>query len=141
MDKLLRVTSFRGVYLEYLLTWLVLSFFNQFFHLCQISYLYNRYQVPVLYRRSLMYTNMFQKFLQVQPVSQLIVSSSYLFSQILTLSRMGVFEAAHGWGSQKGPLPKICHKYPTKMKLGTVIPYLQKMQKIYESRDTLLKFC
>ena len=39
------------------------------------------------------------------------------------------------------PLPKICHIYPTMMKLGTVIPYLKKIQKIYESRDTLLEFC
>ena len=43
---------------------------------------------------------------------------------------MGFFEAAHGWAD------KICHPYPTKMKLGTVIPYPKKIQKIYESRDT-----
>ena len=39
------------------------------------------------------------------------------------------------------PLPKICHTYPIMMKLGTVIPYLKKIQKIYESRDTPLDFC
>ena len=60
---------------------------------------------------------------------------------LLTLFRMGLFGAAHGWGSQKGPLPKFCHTYPTMMKLGTVIPYLKKMQKIYKSRDTSLEFC
>ena len=31
-----------------------------------------------------------------------------------------------GRGS-KSPLPKICHTYPTMMKLGTVTPYLKKM--------------
>ena len=36
------------------------------------------------------------------------------------------------------PVPKICLTYPTMMKLGTVIPYLKKIQKIYESRDTPL---
>ena len=36
------------------------------------------------------------------------------------------------------PLPKICHTYPTMMKLGTVIPYLKKIPKICESRDTPL---
>ena len=42
-------------------------------------------------------------------------------------SRMG--------GGQKGPpLKSVTH--PTMMKLGTVIPYLKKIQKIYESRDT-----
>ena len=57
---------------------------------------------------------------------------------------MGFFDAAHGWGGggQKGPpLPKICHTYPTLMKLGTVIPYPKEIQKIYESRDTPLEFC
>ena len=62
-------------------------------------------------------------------------------SNCLTLFRMGFFGAAHGWGGQKGPLPKICYTYPTMMKLGTVIPYPKKIQKIYESRDTPLEFC
>ena len=39
------------------------------------------------------------------------------------------------------PLPKIPHTYPTMMKLGTVIPYLRKIQKMYKSRDTSLEFC
>ena len=42
-----------------------------------------------------------------------------------------------GWGF----LPKICNAYPTMMKRGTVIPYLKKIFKIYESRDTPLEFC
>ena len=49
---------------------------------------------------------------------------------------MGIFGADHGWGAKKAPLPKICHKYPTMMKPATVIPYLKKIQKIYESRET-----
>ena len=61
----------------------------------------------------------------------------------LTLFRMGIFGAAHGWerGAKKAPLPKICHTYPTMMKLGTVIPYPKKIQKIYESCDTPFEFC
>ena len=58
----------------------------------------------------------------------------------LTLFRMYIFGAAHGWrkggGGGRPPLPKICHTYPTMIKLGTVIPYLKKLQKIYDSRDT-----
>ena len=54
---------------------------------------------------------------------------------------MGIFGAAHGLGGGRGgakrpSLPHICHTYPTMMKFGTVIPYLKKIQKIYESRDT-----
>ena len=44
-------------------------------------------------------------------------------------------------GGKGLPLPKICHTDPTMVKLGTVIPYLKKIQKIYESRDTPLEFC
>ena len=60
---------------------------------------------------------------------------------ILTLLRMGLFGAANGWEDKKAPIPKICHTYPAVIKLGTVIPYLKKIRKIYESRDTLLEFC
>ena len=41
----------------------------------------------------------------------------------------------------KKTLSKICHIYPTKMKLGTIIPYLKKTQKVYESRDVPHEFC
>ena len=60
----------------------------------------------------------------------------------LTLFRMGFFGAAHGWGGPKEtPVPKMCHTYPTMMKLDTFIPYTKKIQKIYESRDTPREFC
>ena len=49
---------------------------------------------------------------------------------------MGHFGVAHEWGrggggggGKKTSLPKICHAYPTIMKLGTGIPYLKKIQK------------
>ena len=60
------------------------------------------------------------------------------------LFRMGFFGAAHGWGAVKAPLPKICHTYPTVMKLGTVIPYpkkIQKKKKKNESYETPFEFC
>ena len=46
-----------------------------------------------------------------------------------------------GGGCKKDPLPKICHTYAAMLKLGTVIPYLKKIQKLYESWDTSLDFC
>ena len=57
---------------------------------------------------------------------------------------MGFSGAADGWvgrGGQKGApsLKPVTH--PAMMKCGAVIPYLKKIQKIYESRDTLLEFC
>ena len=54
---------------------------------------------------------------------------------------MGFFGAAHGWGGFLAALPKIRHTYPTMMELGTVIPYLRKIQKMYKSRDTYLDSC
>ena len=62
----------------------------------------------------------------------------------LALFRMGFFGAAHLWvggGQKDSPLPKICHTYPTMMKLRIVILYLKKIQKLYKSRDTPLEFC
>ena len=77
-----------------------------------------------------------QRFIQ----AVLLMSVS---ERTLTLFRMGIFGAAHGWGWGVGgqKMPKICHTYPAMMKLGTVIPYLKKIQKLYDSRDTLRDFC
>ena len=38
--------------------------------------------------------------------------------------------------TEKGP-PKICHTYPTTMKLGIVIPYISKIQKIHNVTQPL----
>ena len=62
-----------------------------------------------------------------------------LVGLLLTLFMMGLFGAALGWGRPL-PLPKICHAYPAMMKLSTIISYLKQIQKIYESRDTPLKW-
>ena len=56
----------------------------------------------------------------------------------LTVSQMGLFGAAP---ERPASFYKIRHVYPTMMKLSTVMPYLKKIQKIYESRDSLLEFC
>ena len=69
---------------------------------------------------------------------------SHLLNKFLTLFRMGLFGAAHGWGEggeASPPLPKICQIYHTMMKLATVITYQKKIQNMYESRDTPLQFC
>ena len=48
--------------------------------------------------------------------------------------------AGGGRGAKRSP-PKICHTYPTMMNFDTVISYLKKFQKLYESLDTPLGFC
>ena len=45
-----------------------------------------------------------------------------------------------GGGVAGRPPSKICQTYPTMMKLGTVIPDLKKIKKIYESRDKTPEF-
>ena len=50
---------------------------------------------------------------------------------------MGFFGATHGCMDKKAPLSKICHTYPTLLKLGAVIPYLKNIEKAHKSRDTL----
>ena len=44
-------------------------------------------------------------------------------------------------GGAKRPLSLKSVTHPTMMKLGTVISYPKKIQKIYESLDTPLEFC
>ena len=53
---------------------------------------------------------------------------------------MGYFETAHRRGAKRPTFPKICPTFATMMKLGRVIPYLKKIQKISESRGTPLEF-
>ena len=82
--------------------------------------------------------------MQIEVFSRILtnMSKQKLAISKLTLFRMGLFGAAHGWeGGQKIPLPEIFHTYPAVIKLGTVIPYLKKVQKIYKLRDTPLEFC
>ena len=64
--------------------------------------------------------------------------SSYI---LLNPIQEGPFRGGSRMGVQKGPLLKFCHTYPTMMKLGTVIPYLKKIKKIYEPLDTTFEFC
>ena len=52
----------------------------------------------------------------------------------LTIFRMGIFCLLKdgGWGGRKtsgSSHPKICHRYPTMIKLGRVIPYLKRFKK------------
>ena len=63
------------------------------------------------------------------------------FIIFLALFRMGFFGGGRRGEAKRFPLPKICLTYPAMMKLGAVIPYLKKIQKIYESRDTFHKSC
>ena len=60
----------------------------------------------------------------------------YFYSSIisiLTLFRMVLFWVAHGWreGSKKTPFPKMCHTYISIIIIGTVMPYLKKIRKVF----------
>ena len=47
------------------------------------------------------------------------IVSLRLIHSYLSLFRMGIYGAVHGWrGAKKARLPKICHTYPTMMKLA-----------------------
>ena len=60
----------------------------------------------------------------------------------LTLFRRSLFMAVHDRGrGKKTFFPKIFQIYSTMVKLGTVIPYLKKMQQIFKSRGMSLEFC
>ena len=52
----------------------------------------------------------------------------------------GSFRGCSRLCEQKVPFHKVCHSYPPLIKLGTVIPYIKKIQKTYRSRETLSYF-
>ena len=53
----------------------------------------------------------------------------------------GLFEGCSQiGGAKRPPLPKICHTCPAMMKLGTIMLYIERIQKLYEPRDTPLEF-
>ena len=64
-----------------------------------------------------------------------------MFYELKEVKYFNPIQDGHFRGQKGPPLPKICHTYPAMMKLGTVITYLKKIQKIYESRDTHPEFC
>ena len=59
---------------------------------------------------------------------------------LLIIFRLGLFGLLTDQGAKISPTPKICHTYPTMMKVSKVTPYLTKIQNIYKSHDTPIKF-
>ena len=53
----------------------------------------------------------------------------------------GPFRGCSGMEGKKAPLPKIGYTNATRIKVGTVIPYIKNIQKIYEPRDIPLEVC
>ena len=78
-----------------------------------------------------------------------ILHVSIQFRRVLTLLRWafskllmdGGGEGGRGVGCRKALFSKIFHAYAAMMKLGTLIPYQEKIQKIYKSWDASIKFC
>ena len=90
--------------------------------------------------------HLFMSYPSIWEINHLWMNEFLVLNNVfLTLFRMDFFGASHRWvgdgGGKGSPLPKICHTYPEMMKLGTVIPYLRRICKIYESRDNPLEFC
>ena len=106
------------------------------------SYFYRFLEIPTWRKWALVFLQVPKKrvfkLLSLKFFLQLNSNSTF---KALTLFRLGLFGAAHGWGTvfgKKVPLPKIYYTYPVTIKLGIVIPYLKKIQKTCESRDTPL---
>ena len=68
-----------------------------------------------------------------------------LITPCIALLRMGHFWASHDrgrrWEGLKGTPSLKSDTHPTMMKLGTVVPNLKKIKKVYETRNAPLKFC
>ena len=85
--------------------------------------------------------SLFFWFYVIIELLSLKLPDKYIFS--VNHIQVGSFWGCSRIGVHKCPpplLPKICHTYPTMMKLSTVIPCLTRIQNIYKSRDTTVKF-
>ena len=71
-------------------------------------------------------------------MNSLLLKDMRLFYNLNPILDGLLTDGGGGWVAKMPPPPKICHTYPTMMKLGTVIAYL--IQRIYESRDIPLEF-
>ena len=63
--------------------------------------------------------------------------------KIFEREKISLLGAAHRWGWVKSSTPslpplKLYYISPAIMKLGTVMPYIKNIQKIYKSRSALL---
>ena len=113
-------------------------------HFCFRKPVWNK-QIHFIRKHSILYINFKFFFISVCKSSGLqilpLINSSAP-SNDLNPIQDGIFRGCSRMeGGKNAPLFKICHTYPTTMKLGTVIPYPKKIQKIYESRDTPFEFC
>ena len=75
-----------------------------------------------------------------------ITAYEFWYDYLIVL-RMGRFGAAQGClgleggrGAKEAHLPKFYHTYSTMMSFDTVMTYLSKIQKVYESSDTPFEF-
>ena len=66
-----------------------------------------------------------------------------LLFRVLTLFRMNYSGAAHRWegGGQICPHSSYNPSHVSLLKLGTAVPYLKNIHKIYKPCDTLHEFC
>ena len=78
-----------------------------------------------------------------------IMSRIVIYPKKITCTYFNRIHDKPFWGSsriggrevvEKGRLPRICRTCPTLLKLTTVIPFLKKIQKINQLRDTTLQF-
>ena len=96
----------------------------------------------VFLSRSIFYFRMnLYKFVRKHPVVKKSTLSSYSINPTQDGPLVGLLTNG---GGQKAPSPRLCkirHTYPTLMKLGTVVSFPKKIQKIHKSSDTPLEFC
>ena len=87
-------------------------------------------------------TDKSEKYTLVQYEKDFIPIPSDFSKDMFTIAALDNFYNQDWWSPTDDlPLSKTCQRYPTMMKLGTVIPYLKKIHKMYKSRITAFELC
>ena len=84
------------------------------------------------------FSNIFKKIIYL---NLLTAVCHYRLLLLISQSLNSVQEGDFSGLLTKAPFPKICRTYPTTMKLGRLIPELEKIKEIHKSRDTPFEFC
>ena len=117
----LLMLSFLFLYLSLFLSFFLLIYYYHY------SYYYHYYFAAVLLVVNVSNVYVIHTDSIVCFIVDVVVSLLILIFLLLVVFRMSLSGLITNGGLNTSYLPKICHTYPTMMKLGTVIPYLKKI--------------
>ena len=106
-----------------------------------LIYLYLRLFLNLLYANFTKWSDTLKQLVGKLPTNCLSVFDDFVGLTVNPIQDGLFWDCSRMGATRRASLHKICHTYPTMIKLVTAIPYRKKIQKLYESHDRPLEFC